>query len=201
MVTDYRHFHLDVDEKNVLRLGIQVAGKSVNILMSEVLKELADIFQNLSVKPPKGLIFYSKMERGFIFGADINEFSDFKTEGAVAEHIAWVLDCFQQIEDLPCPTVILIDGICVGGGFELALAFDRIIATEQSQIGFPEVKLGLLPGYGGSARAYERMGLKASVDLVLTGRSINSEDALAIGAIDCVVQGKGPAYGCWISCT
>ena len=148
MTESYRHFHLDTDDKGVVWLGIEVAGKSVNILMSEVLKELACITEGLAKAPPSGFVLYSRMERGFIFGADINEFADFKDEQSIATHIGWVLESFQQIEDLPCQTAILIDGICVGGGFELALAFDRIIATESSQVGFPEVKLGLLPGYG-----------------------------------------------------
>ncbi|MDA7599485.1 3-hydroxyacyl-CoA dehydrogenase NAD-binding domain-containing protein [Alphaproteobacteria bacterium] len=187
-MADYKHFQLAYDEKNICRLAIKVAGKSVNILMSEVMDELSDITKNLATNPPAGLILYSAMERGFIFGADINEFADLKTEADIAGHIKGVLGSFARIEDMPCPTTILIDGICVGGGYELALSFDRIIAVKNAQIGFPEIKLGLLPGYGGSVRAYERMGLEHALGLVLSGKSIRAPEALAMGAIDHVVD-------------
>ncbi len=188
IMADYKHFQLAYDEKNICRLAIKVAGKSVNILMSEVMDELSDITKNLATNPPAGLILYSAMERGFIFGADINEFADLKTEADIAGHIKGVLASFARIEDMPCPTTILIDGICVGGGYELALSFDRIIAVKNAQIGFPEIKLGLLPGYGGSVRAYERMGLEHALGLVLSGKSIRAPEALAMGAIDHVVD-------------
>ena len=187
-MADYKHFQLAYDETNICRLAIKVAGKSVNILMGEVMDELSDITKNLATNPPAGLIFYSAMERGFIFGADINEFADLKTEADIASHIKGVLASFARIEDMPCPTTILIDGICVGGGYELALSFDRIIAVKNAQIGFPEIKLGLLPGYGGSVRAYERMGLEPALGLVLSGKSIRAPEALAMGAIDHVVD-------------
>jgi len=163
------------------------------VLSHAVMAELFSIIDSLDAGSPQGLVFRSGKPRGFIFGADINEFASLETRHDVEAHIAEVLDCFQKIEDLACPSVILIDGICVGGGLELALAFDHIIAIDDSacQVGFPEINLGLLPGYGGSARACARMGPEAALQLVLHGRPLKARAAKAAGAIDHLVADHG----------
>ena len=189
-MTSYEHFDLAVDEAGIAWLTIDVKARSANVLSHAVMAELAAIVQSLAANPPKGFVFRSGKPRGFIFGADINEFASLATREAVESHIAEVLDCFQTIEDLDCPSVILIDGICVGGGLELALAFDWIIAIDDAvcQVGFPEINLGLLPGYGGSARACERMGPEGALQLVLHGRPLKARAALAAGAVDHLVS-------------
>ena len=191
-MTSYEHFELTRDEAGIAWLTIDVKGRSANVLSHAVMVELSDIVGSLAAHPPKGFVFRSGKPRGFIFGADINEFASLETREAVESHIAEVLDCFQTIEDMACPSVILIDGICVGGGLELALAFDRIIAIDDEvcQVGFPEINLGLLPGYGGSARACERMGPEAALQLVLHGRPLKARAALAAGAIDHLVEDR-----------
>jgi 3-hydroxyacyl-CoA dehydrogenase/enoyl-CoA hydratase/3-hydroxybutyryl-CoA epimerase len=191
-MTSYEHFDLTHDEAGIAWLTIDVKGRSANVLSHAVMAELFAVVDSLTATPPKGFVFRSGKPRGFIFGADINEFAGLATRGAVEAHIAGVLACFQKIEDLACPTVILIDGICVGGGLELALAFQRIIAIDDAacQVGFPEISLGLLPGYGGSARACERMGPAAALQLVLHGRPLKAHAALAAGAIDHLVADR-----------
>ena len=191
-MTSYEHFDLTVDEVGIAWLTIDVKGRSANVLSHAVMAELFAIVDGLAAAPPQGLVFQSGKSRGFILGADINEFASLETRAAVESHIAEVLDRFRKIEELPCPTVILIDGICVGGGLELALAFDRIVAIDDSvcQVGFPEINLGLLPGYGGSARAFERMGPAAALQLVLHGRPLKARAALAAGAIDHLVADR-----------
>ena len=191
-MTSYEHFDLTIDEDGIAWLTIDVQGRSANVLSHAVMAELVAIVGSLATNSPKGFVFRSGKPRGFIFGADINEFASLETREAVESHIAEVLDCFQTIEDLACPSVILIDGICVGGGLELALAFDRIIAIDDAvcQVGFPEITLGLLPGYGGSARACERMGAEAALQLVLHGRPLKARAALAAGAVDHLVEDR-----------
>ena len=191
-MTSYEHFDLTTDEAGIVWLTIDVQGRSANVLSHAVMAELFAVVDGLAAAPPKGFVFQSGKSRGFIFGADINEFASLETREAVEAHIAEVLDRFQKIENLACPTVILIDGICVGGGLELALAFDRIIAVDEPacQVGFPEINLGLLPGYGGSARACERMGAEAALQLVLHGRPLKARAALAVGAIDHLVADR-----------
>ena len=191
-MTSYEHFDLTIDEDGIAWLTIDVQGRSANVLSHAVKAELVAIVGSLATNSPKGFVFRSGKPRGFIFGADINEFASLETREAVESNIAEVLDCFQTIEDLACPSVILIDGICVGGGLELALAFDRIIAIDDAvcQVGFPEITLGLLPGYGGSARACERMGAEAALQLVLHGRPLKARAALAAGAVDHLVEDR-----------
>ncbi|NCF49612.1 MAG: hypothetical protein GWP36_08920 [Bacteroidetes bacterium] len=196
-MSPYSHFELSLDSGGVAWITMDVTGKSVNILSHEVSNELIMLIDGLAANPPSGLVFQSGKSRGFIFGADVNEFANFKTRAEVEEHIRPVLQCFQQIEDMPCPTVILIDGICVGGGLELAFAFDHIVGIDSPscQVGFPEVNLGILPGYGGSARACARMGLEAAVKLVLSGKPLKARDALAVGAIDHIVVDRDALVG------
>ena len=186
----FEHFELSRDEAGIAWLTIDTKGRSANILSQQVMTELFDVVDGLVADPPAGFVFRSGKKRGFIFGADINEFALLETRSAVEEHIAAVLACFQKIEDMVCPTVILIDGICVGGGLELALAFDRIIGIEDAtcQLGFPEINLGLLPGYGGSARAFERAGAKVALQLVLHGKPMKAGDAFNAGLIDHLVS-------------
>ena len=188
-MTDSAHFDVTTDEDGIAWITMDVAQSSVNIMTQAVTVDLCMIIDQLASTPPAGLVFRSGKARGFIFGADVNEFASFETRAAVESHIRPVLRCFQQIEDMPCPTVVLLDGICVGGGLELAMCFDRIIGIDSPacQVGYPEVNLGLLPGYGGSARAYSRMGLEGALQLVLYGKSLKARDAHALGAIDHLV--------------
>ena len=183
------HFDLIVDDDGIAWLTIDVVGRSVNVLAHEVMAELGKAVQAAVSAAPNGFVFRSGKKRGFIFGADVNEFAGFRNRAEIESHIHEVLDIFRMIEEMPCPTIILVDGICVGGGFELALAFDRIIAIDDGvcQVGFPEINLGLLPGYGGSARAAERMGPEAAMRLVLHGRPLKARDALAAAAMDHLV--------------
>ena len=188
----YKHFDLAIDDDGVAWLTIDVADRSVNVLAQEVMAELGAVVCEAVAASPTGFVFRSGKVRGFIFGADVNEFAGFKTRADVESHIHEVLDIFRMIEEMPCMTVIVVDGICVGGGFELALAFDRIIAIDDvtCQVGFPEINLGLLPGYGGSARAADRMGPEAAMKLVLHGRPMKARDALAAAAIDHLVAAR-----------
>ena len=144
----YEHWHIEQDADGVIWLGLDVACKSVNVLTVAVLHELADISQQLADTTPAGLVLHSLKSRGFIFGADINEFEAFTSEDEIKAHIGITLDAIQRIEDLPCPTVALVDGVALGGGCELVLGFDVIVGLDDPsvQIGFPECNRGLLAG-------------------------------------------------------
>jgi len=91
---------------------------------------------------------------------------------------------FQQWADLPFPVVAAINGHCLGGGLELALACDARLGTPDAQLGLPEVKLGILPGFGGTQRLPRLVGLAQSVDLILSGRILNADQASRIGLLD-----------------
>jgi 3-hydroxyacyl-CoA dehydrogenase/enoyl-CoA hydratase/3-hydroxybutyryl-CoA epimerase len=100
--------------------------------------------------------------------------------------MSYVHGLFNRIEALPVPSCVGVDGIAVGGGLEIALTFDRLFITSSSKtkLGFPEVNLGIMPGYGGSGRAYGRIGTKAVLDMMVTGRPIGSMDAIKTGLAD-----------------
>ena len=191
-MSNYTHFKLSYDDAGVAWLLMDAAGRSVNVLAHEVMAELIAAVREITERAPNGFVFSSAKKRGFIFGADVNEFELFKTNAEIEAHIAEVLGCFAAIEALDCPSVVLVDGICVGGGLELALAFDTIISIDDPacQFGFPEINLGLLPGYGGSVRAWERMGPEAAMKLVLHGRFLKARDAFEANIVDHLVGSR-----------
>ena len=187
---EYKHWQIEQDADDIVWLGLDVASKSVNILSIAVLDELADITQALADAPPSGLVLHSLKSRGFIFGADINEFESFASQDEIKAHIVNTLETIQRIEDLPCPTVALVDGVALGGGCELALGFDVIIGVDDPavQIGFPEVNLGLLPGYGGTGRMFKRAGISTALNMVLYGKPLNAKTALSANIFDFLVS-------------
>ena len=125
----------------------------------------------------------------------MREFALFTDEAAVAEHISTVHSIFNQLASLPFPTAVVIEGVAVGGGLELSLCFDWIIAAPNIQCGFPEVNLGILPGYGGSGRAYRRVGLEAALELMLSGKSLGAEQAAVLGLVDVLVASEADLRG------
>src|SRR5439155_6838339 len=132
---------------------------------------------------PRALILLSGKEEQFIAGADVSEF-DHLSEPAEAEAKSReVQQLFGELSLLPYPTVAAINGPCLGGGTELALAMRHRIASNSRKvsIGLPEVQLGILPGFGGTQRLPRLVGLVPAMDLLLTGRSLDSRRAYRIG--------------------
>jgi len=187
------HWKMDCDANGFVWLTIDVEGRSVNVLTHEVLAELSTVVENLTKQDGiKGLALLSGKSGGFVYGADVRQFATFPDEAAVAEHIKEVHQCFYHLAKLPYPTVVGIEGVAVGGGLELSLCFDHIIVTSspKTQLGFPEVGLGIMPGYGGSGRAYHRIGMKPVLDMMLTGRSVTAAAAKDCGLIDEIVSSE-----------
>ena len=133
-----------------------------------------------------GLIIISGKPRGFIVGADIREFDQLDTEAKVKEAVAAVNAMLDRLEAFKIPAVCAIHGNCLGGGLELALACSYRIATraDETRIGFPEVKLGIFPGFNGTARSIRQAGAVAAMQAMLTGRMIRASAARAMGLID-----------------
>ncbi|MBI1977188.1 MAG: enoyl-CoA hydratase/isomerase family protein [Candidatus Omnitrophica bacterium] len=159
----------------------------VNVLTAENMAELRDVLVEIPKRSEiKALIIVSAKKRIFIAGADIKEIQNISTEEDAfkkAEHGKQVV---QLLEDLNIPTVTVINGACLGGGYELALATKYRVASfsEKVQIGLPEVKLGILPGFGGSIRLPRLLGLLKALPLILAGKVIPSKDALKNGMVD-----------------
>lgn len=188
---NYQHWKHTKDAENIVWLGLDRKGVSVNTLNSEVLDELNSLLQEISqTKETQGVVIYSLKEKGFIAGADISEFSKFTTQSEYVHFLQKGKAVFQKIEALPLPVIALINGFCLGGGLELALACDYRIATDSEDTSFalPEVMLGFLPGWGGSVRLPRQIGgFNALSRLMLTGLPIKAKAAKKIGLVDDVV--------------
>ncbi len=181
-----QNWKTETDDNGVLWLCLDKAETRANVLSSDVFYELNDIIDPLAENPPKGVILWSGKHRSFVMGADIKEIDGIESPERAYELTRLGQQMLDKVESLTCPTVAVINGHCLGGGFELSLAFDyRIaLASEQKIIGLPEVKLGLHPGFGGTVRAIQTGGVRAGMQLMLTGSSIAPRKAKALGFID-----------------
>lgn len=142
-----------------------------------------------ATKNARGLLIYSSKE-SFVVGADIGEFLGY-FHLPTAELRQWLTDAnalFNQLEDLPMPTLAAINGVALGGGCELVLACDFRLATQSLRLGLPEVKLGIMPGFGGSVRLPRLMGADNAIDWICTGQDQDAQTALNVGAIDGIVS-------------
>jgi 3-hydroxyacyl-CoA dehydrogenase/enoyl-CoA hydratase/3-hydroxybutyryl-CoA epimerase len=187
--TDKRHFSSETDSDNIVWLCFDKADAGTNVLSPEVFAELDEQLQAIAAGRPRGLVILSGKANGFIAGADINSFTRVKTERQAQELLKTGQDVFNRLAALPFPTVALIHGFCLGGGTELALACRYRITRDDpgTRLGLPEVKLGIHPGWGGSARMVPLIGGIKAMDLILSGRSVDGRGARRMGLVDRVV--------------
>ncbi len=186
---DLKHWKLSVDDDGIAWLLMDRADERVNTLGEETLAELDTVLDHLQSNQPVGLVIRSAKTAGFIAGADIREFEQFTDAKSVTEKVKQGQAVFHKLESLPFITVAAVDGHCLGGGYELALACNYIIATDadDTRIGLPEVKLGILPGLGGTVRLTERVGGMKGMTAILTGKMYRARQARGLGMIDEVV--------------
>jgi len=185
----FQHWQAEQDSDGIVVLTLDRAGSSVNALSRAVIDELSEIVERLSFEPPRGVVVRSG-KASFIVGADIKEFEGFEKSGTVQDALENGQRVMQRLAKLPCPTVAAIHGVCMGGGTELALACRFRVATRDpsTRIALPEVKLGIFPGWGGSARLPYLIGAPAALELMLTGRAASAENAKALGIVDALTS-------------
>ncbi len=185
-----KHWRPELREDGVLLLFIDRAEATVNTLGTAVLAELDLLLERIAIDPPKGLVIASGKPAGFIAGADIREFESFALEGRVLDAIQRGQRILDRLARLPCRSVAAIAGHCMGGGTELALACRSRIATDdpRTRIGLPEIKLGIIPGWGGSVRLPRLIGAPKALELMLTGRTLSASAARTVGLVDAVVK-------------
>ena len=183
------HWRVERDSDDILWLFLNRKGEAVNSLSAEVLLELDLLIGHAERRTPRGLAILSDKTTGFILGADIRQFGTFTEAEAVTRSIRQVHDMFSRLERLSCPTVAAFEGYCLGGGLELALSCSYRIARDlpATKIGFPEIQLGIFPGFGGSARSVSRIGGMKAMELMLSARQINARQAHALGLVDEVI--------------
>lgn len=188
----YQHWQLKTDAEHIAWLTLDRQGTSVNTLDAKVFAELDELLTGLQKQPPKGLVILSGKSHGYIAGADINQFVQIKESSEAYGVVRRAQLILNKLEQLPCPTVAAIDGFCLGGGLEFALACRYRIATDNpaTQLGLPEVKLGLHPGFGGTVRLPRLIGALKAIPLMLKGRSSNARQCLKLGLVDQVVASR-----------
>lgn len=190
----YDHWNWHADDQGSVWVEFDRADKSTNSLNLDVLLELEHLIQTLYEQLPankawKKVIFCSKKISGFIAGADILDVFAQKDHLKTDALIEKGQELFLKIESFPLPTIALIHGFCLGGGFELALACDWRIALEgpSLNIGLPEVLLGLQPGWGGSVRLPRLIGVRPAFDLILSGKTLKASQIKKLKVADYVI--------------
>lgn len=190
-MSNYKHWEMQLDADHIVWLGIDRKDVSVNVINDEVLDELNGILQEVSQIPDaKGLVIYSAKDKGFIAGADVRAFSQFKTPAEAVDFLRKGQAVFARLEALAIPTVAMIHGFCMGGGLELALACDYRVATDDqnTRLGLPEIMLGIHPGWGGTVRLPRLIGgFDALAKVILAGAPIAAVKAKQLGIVDDVV--------------
>jgi len=173
----------------IVELKLDLAGESVNKLNQATLREFDAATQAIAAAPGVTGVLVTSGKPVFIVGADITEFGGMFAQGeeAVARGVLEVNRMLCRFEDLPVPTIVAINGICLGGGTELALACDYRVMSAAARIGVPEVKLGIFPGFGGTVRLPRVIGVDNAVEWIATGSEKRPDAALKDGAVDAVV--------------
>ena len=195
--SELKDWRFSIDGEGIAWAIFDREGESANSLGRRPILELAAIVERVEAearaKNVKGLVLLSGKEKGFIVGADIREFENFETEAQVIESLGPVNAMLDRIERLSVPVVAAVHGVCVGGGLELILACHYRIGTrdDSTRVGFPEVKLGIFPGFNGTARSIKQVGPVAAMQNMLTGSMIRASTAKALGFFDQLVASPG----------
>lgn len=181
---DFNTLQLTFDDATNTATIVINRPEKLNALNNEVLKELEDLFYNLQKREGvRGAFVTGAGEQAFVAGADIVELTDLNSFRGTATSEKGQ-EIFRVIENSPFPVVAVIEGFALGGGMELALACHLRVAAKKAKFGQPEVSLGIIPGYGGTQRLPELIGKGRATELILTGKQISADLALAYGLVN-----------------
>lgn len=188
MAFEYQNIRLENRENGIWLLTLN-RPEALNALNTNLLNELADAFRQISemkFEDVKGLIITGAGEKAFVAGADIKEMTNMNEDQAL-QFAKRGQSIFHEVNLLKIPVIAAVNGFALGGGLELALACDFIIASENAKFGLPEVGLGLIPGFGGTVRLTRAVGIRKARELTLSGEVINSSQALQMGLVNQVI--------------
>ena len=160
----------------------------LNALNFELLRDLEAALDQVAGGDARALLVTGAGDRAFCAGADINELMG-RSLRAQREGAAFGQVVFAKLCALPIPSIALINGYAFGGGLELALACTFRLAGPAARLGLPEIKLGLIPGYGGTQRLPRLIGEARALEMILTGRTVEAEEAARIGLVNRIVEG------------
>jgi len=189
-------FALEVPEFEFLRYEVDAhvawitftRPKALNALAADVLREIAEVTEVIAEDPEVKVAVFTGEGKAFVAGADIAEIHALKDVFIGREFALGGQEVMNHIAALPVPTIAAINGYALGGGLELALACDLRVAAKKAKLGLPEVGLGLIPGFGGTQRLPRLVGVGRAFDLILTGRHVPAEEALALGLVNRVAD-------------
>ena len=168
------------------RVGVVLMNrpKALNALSGELMEAVVGALTELDADPEVRAIVLGGNERAFAAGADIGELA---AATPVSLYESRRLERWDQIRALRTPVVAAVSGYCLGGGCELAMVCDLVVASETARFGQPEINLGVLPGAGGTQRLTRAVGKAVAMDMILTGRMISAREALDFGLVARVV--------------
>ncbi|MEZ0392829.1 MAG: 3-hydroxyacyl-CoA dehydrogenase NAD-binding domain-containing protein [Pseudobdellovibrionaceae bacterium] len=166
-----------------------MVGEKVNKLNTPMMTRLREVIGELRKSTFKAAIFKSNKPKIFIAGADIDEIKSMNSKEQFEKAVLAGQEIFNELEDLPIPTIAAVHGACAGGGCEFIMACDYRMATDDNstKIGLPETKLGIIPGFGGCVRMPRMIGLANAFDIILAGKLVPAKKAEKMGLIDQVV--------------
>ncbi len=187
----FSNFDLHQDSRGVTTAILNVPHASVNVFTPGVLAELADLLALVERSSGiQALVFRSGKDSGFLAGADVHQIEAL-TSQEEARQACWAgQSLFGRLEDLAIPTVAVIQGPCLGGGLEFALACKArlVVIDSRTKLGLPEVELGVLPGWGGTQRLPRLIGLTQALPMILTAKKLNAKQAFHVGLADCLAE-------------
>ncbi|HUA59885.1 MAG TPA: enoyl-CoA hydratase-related protein [Verrucomicrobiae bacterium] len=182
----FQHILFEVDHSGVALITINRPEKR-NALSNAVIAELSEAFERAAAeKDIRAVILTGAGDKAFVAGADISELVRLSPVEA-RERAIHGQAVFRKLESMPKPSVAAINGFALGGGLELAMACTVRFASENAKLGQPEVKLGIIPGYGGSQRLPRLVGRGRALELLLSGEAITAAEAHRIGLVNAVV--------------
>lgn len=182
--------NLRFEERDGVGLITLSRPKVLNALNSALLAELDALLVEIADKGLSALVITGEGRRAFAAGADIAEMKDMDAAEAEA-FAARGQAVFTRLESFPAPTIAAVNGFAMGGGCELALATDIILAGPNAVFAQPEVKLGVIPGFGGTVRLSRRVGQQRALEILLSGRNVSADEAARIGlALSVVSEGE-----------
>ena len=180
-------FTLEKQENGLAHLIMDVQGESMNTLKAEFADEIAQVMQEINADSSlKGIILRSGKADSFVAGADINMLASCQSAAEATALSRQGQMIFDKIANLSIPVVAAINGACLGGGLELAMACHARVCSDSNKtaLGLPEVQLGLLPGSGGTQRLPLLVGVQKALDMMLTGKQLRAKQALKAGLVD-----------------
>jgi len=179
-----KHWRWEKDREGLAWLTFDKQGESANTFSKQALHELSASLRDIFRENPRGLVIRSAKD-GFIAGADVEEFTRFQSSAEAMAFVKLGWDTFQQLRELPFPTTAMVNGFCMGGGVELALACRyRVALEDKARFALPEVMLGIMPAWHGVQWLPKLVGPAAAFDLLLTGKSVDARRAKRIGLVD-----------------